>query len=166
MAESIKTQSPSEKAARIFLCVVDESEELSQALHYACRRAKSTGGRVALLYVIELAEFQHWMAIGNLMQEERREHAEEMLKVISSTVQNQTGQMPIIHIREGKVREELLKLIEEEQSISVLVLGAATGPDGPGPLVSYLVTKMAGRLRVPITIVPGSLSDDEIDEIS
>ncbi len=150
---------------RTFLCVVDESEELSQALRFACTRAMNSGGRVALLYVIEPAEFQHWMAVGDLMREERREEAEEMLNVVASVVQRRIGTTPVIYIREGNVTEELISLIDEESGISVLVLGAATGPEGPGPLVSYIVQKMAGRLRIPITIVPGSLTDEQIDAI-
>lgn len=155
-----------EDRALIFLCVVDDSEELSQALRFACRRALRTGGRVALFYVVEPAEFQHWVAVGDLMREERREEAEEMLQVVASVVQKRTGTTPVIYIREGTITEELISLVDEETSISVLVLGAATGPEGPGPLVSYLVQKMAGRLRIPITIVPGSLSDEQIDAIT
>ncbi len=155
-----------EDRARIFLCVVDDSEELSQALRFACRRAARTGGRVALFYVVEPAEFQHWVAVGDLMREERRVEAEEMLQVVASVVQKRTGTTPVIYIREGTITEELISLVDEETSISVLVLGAATGPEGPGPLVSYLVQKMAGRLRIPITIVPGSLSDEQIDAIT
>jgi hypothetical protein len=47
-----------------------------------------------------------------------------------------------------------------------LVLGAATGTNGPGPLVSFLIQKMAGRLRIPVTVVPGNLTDIEINEIT
>jgi nucleotide-binding universal stress UspA family protein len=136
-------------------------------LRFACRRAKRTGGRVALLYVIEPAEFQHWMAIGNLMAEERREEAEEMIQVVSSVVQKLSGSMPVIYIREGKLTDELMELIEKESGISVLVLGAATGSgnEGPGRLVSYVI-KRIGKLPIPVTIVPGGLSDKDIDAIS
>ncbi len=151
---------------RTFLCVVDESEELGAALRFACRRAVNTNGRVALLYVMQPAEFQHWMAIGERMREEAREEAEELLQVVASVVEKRTGQLPVCYIREGKVREEVVKLIEEERDVSLLILGAATGTDGPGPLVTYLVEKMAGKLRVPVTIVPGSLSDEQVDAIS
>ena len=149
-----------------FLCVVDESEELSQALRFSCARAKRVGGRVALLYVIEPAEFQHWASVGDLMREERRQEAEDLLKIISNIVYKRTGKMPIVYIREGIISEQLMELIEQETDISLLVLGASSGAEGPGPLVSYLVHKMAGRLRVPVTVVPGSLSDDEIDAIT
>jgi nucleotide-binding universal stress UspA family protein len=160
-------EEPAQEENRTFLCVVDETDELHQALRFACRRAKHTGGRVALLYVIEPAEFQHWMAIGNLMAEERREEAEEMIQVVSSVVQRLSGAMPVIYIREGKLTDELMELIEQESGFSVLVLGAATGTgnEGPGQLVSY-VMKRIGKLPIPVTIVPGGLSDKDIDAIS
>jgi len=166
MAEEPEFKVPKDEG-RTFLCVVDQSEELAQALRFACRRAMRSDGRVALLYVIEPAEFQHWMVVGDLMQEERRAEAEEMLQVVASVVQKRTGTTPVLYIREGKIAEELINLIDEEKkNISVLVLGAATGPEGPGPLVTTLVEKMAGRLHIPITIVPGNMSDEEIDAIS
>ena len=73
--------------------------------------------------------------------------------------------MPIVYIREGRPRDELLALINEEPTISILVLAAGTGPEGPGPLISYLTGKPAARMRIPITIVPGGLRIDEVDEL-
>jgi nucleotide-binding universal stress UspA family protein len=151
---------------RTFLCVVDESSELSRALRFACKRAKTVGGRVALVYVIQPIEFQHWIGVGDLMQQEAREHAEALLSDAADKVQLCTGEMPIIFIREGNTTEELLTLLDEEKGISLLVLGAATGKEGPGPLVSYFIEKAAGRMRVPITVVPGNLSDEDIDAIT
>jgi nucleotide-binding universal stress UspA family protein len=156
----------SEEKEFTFLCVVDETEELSQALRFACARASRVGGRVSLLYVIEPAETQHWASVGDLMRKERRQEAEEMLSIISAIVQKRTGKIPLVYIREGVMHEQLMELIVEELDISLLVLGAATGADGPGPLVSYLIQKMAGRLRIPVTVVPGSLTDVEISEIT
>ena len=163
---SAPDESEPEKKEFTFLCVVDDSDELSQALRFSCARAKRVGGRVSLLYVIEPAEFQHWASVGDLMREERRQEAEEMLSIISAIVQKRTGKMPLVYIREGILHEQLMELIEQELDVSLLVLGAATGTDGPGPLVSYLVQKMASRLRIPVTVVPGSLTDEEIDAIT
>ena len=148
-----------------FLCVVDRTEEMSRAVRFACLRARNANRRVALLYVTEPAEFQHWMAVGERMREEAREEAEEMVQAVASVVQRLTGKIPPIYIREGKVAEELINLVDEEQSIALLVLGAATGTDGPGPLIELLVEKQAGRLRVPVTIVPGNLTDQQLDQI-
>jgi hypothetical protein len=74
--------------------------------------------------------------------------------------------MPVFYLREGKLRDELLKLIDEDRSISVLVLGAATGTEGPGPLISSLVGKMTSDLRIPLTIVPGYLTDEQLQNLT
>jgi len=148
--------------SRIFLVVVDDTPELKPALHYACLRARRTGGRVALLAVIEPSDTQAWMAVETLMREEKRAEAEELLLRMAEEVHSLSGQPAVFYVREGLVQDELLQLLEEDLSISILVLGAATGPEGPGPLVAHLVNKVAGRLRVPVTIVPGSLDDAQI----
>lgn len=151
---------------RIFLVVVDETAEMSVALRYACRRARNTGGRVALLYVMETTSFEQWGAVEDLMREEQRTEAEQLLQRHAKQVLALTGTLPVLYLREGVRRDELLKLIEEEPSVSVLVLGAGTEPEGPGPLVSHLTGKALGRLRIPLTIVPGGLSDAQIDSIA
>lgn len=152
---------------RIFLVVVDATEEHRKALRFAALRARNTGGRVALLYVIEPTEFQHLMSVEDLMREERRQEAEALLTRISAEVQVLSGLTPVYYLREGSVRDELLKLIKEERSISVLVLAAGTDKKkGPGPLVTQLAGKLSGTLPVPITIVPGNLSDEEIDSLT
>jgi nucleotide-binding universal stress UspA family protein len=151
---------------RIFLVVVDESEEMQVALRYAALRARHTGGRVALLYVIEPSDLQHWMAVESLMREERREEAEQLLNKLSQEVLELAGSHPVVYIREGRRRDELLDMINEEPSISILVLAAGTGQSGPGPLVSFLTGKLAARLRIPITIVPGGLTAEQIDALS
>ena len=150
-----ETPAPADTSDRVFLVVVDETEEMKVALRFACLRARRTGGRVALLYVIEPAEFQHWMAVGDLMREEARSEGEQLLQRLAAQVNELVGTIPVLYVREGKVRDELFKLLDEEPRISVLVLGANTGSRGPGPLVSALTGKMIGKLRVPITVVPG-----------
>jgi nucleotide-binding universal stress UspA family protein len=151
---------------RIFLVVVDESPEMRNALRYACRRAKRTGGRVAMLYVMEPPEGQHWGAVMDLMRQEARQQAEEVVAKHADVAVSLTGQPPTIHIREGKSRDELIKLVNEDRSISVLVLGSSSSSEGPGPLVTAFSGKLGSQLRIPLTIVPGKLTEAEIDAIS
>ncbi len=160
------TSDGNKKKEFTFLCVVDDSEELSRAVRFSCRRAERVGGNVALVYIIQPAEFSHWVSVGDLMREEARQEAEDLMLGVSKGVQDCSGLTPTIYIREGNMAEELIDLIDEEKSISLLVLGAAAGDDGPGPLISYFMEKAAGKLRVPITVVPGNLSNEEIDSIT
>ncbi len=161
-----ETPAPADTSDRVFLVVVDETEEMKVALRFACQRARRTGGRVALLYVIEPADFQHWMAVENLMREEARSEGEQLLQRLAAQVNELVGTIPVLYVREGKVRDEQFKLLDEEPLISILVLGANTGSRGPGPLVSALTGNMIGKLRIPVTVVPGNLADDEIDSVS
>jgi nucleotide-binding universal stress UspA family protein len=152
-------------ALRIFLVVVDDTEEMSVALHYAARRARNSAGRVALLYVIEPGELQHFGAIEDLMRTEQRDEAEQLMQRLAKDVMGLSGAMPVLYIREGHRRDELVGLITEEPSISILVLAAGTGTAGPGPLVSHIVGRMS-TLRIPVTVVPGNLTEEELDAIT
>jgi nucleotide-binding universal stress UspA family protein len=151
---------------RIFLVVVDESEEMRNALRFACRRAQHTQGRVALLYVIEPLEFQHWLGVGRMMEAEARAAAEQRMQSLAGEVFQLTGRMPVIHIREGKRSEELASLLQEEHGVSLLVLATATGSNNPGPLVTYLMSNLGRKIRIPVTLVPGELTPEEIDLVS
>jgi nucleotide-binding universal stress UspA family protein len=152
---------PETARERIFLVVADETEEMRVALRYAALRASHTGGKVALLAVIEPPGIQQFAAIEERMEEERREEAEQLLTKLSSEVNEIAGSRPVLYLRIGRRSEELLALIDEEPSISVLVLAAGTGQEGPGPLITALVSR-SGKLRVPVTIVPGSLDDAQL----
>jgi nucleotide-binding universal stress UspA family protein len=147
----------SDHRERMFLVVVDQSPEMAVALRYAALRARNSGGRVALLYLTEPAEPGPWMAVEELVREERREEAEQTLAKWGALVQDLTGKMPTMHVREGEGLPAVLQLIDEEPAISILVLAAATG-DEPGPLIQALPSRIS-RLRVPVTIVPGGLSE-------
>jgi len=150
---------------RTLLVLVDRTAELQIALRYACRHAKALGARVALLHVIEPPEGLHWIAVERLSESESREEAEAKLQELSAKVVEWTGMLPVIHLREGRPLDELLKLIDEEPTVSMLVLGADTGPKGPGPLVTALAGKQVAKLRVPLIIVPGNLTDAGIDAL-
>lgn len=151
---------------RVFLVVVDESDEMRVALRYASLRAKAVNGKVALLYVIEPSDFLQWVAVEDLARAERREEAEALMNDLSAEVNKWAGSMPVLHVREGSRREELFKLIDENPNISILVLAASTSPVGPGPLISALTTRFVNRLKIPVTIVPGGLTDEQIENLA
>jgi nucleotide-binding universal stress UspA family protein len=151
---------------RIFLVVVDESPEMPVALYYASRRAQRTGGRVALLRVIPREESHGLASVEALMREEAQHEAEQLLQRLAKTVVDEIGALPILYVKEGSPRDELMELVANDPSISILVLAAGTGPEGPGPLISFLATKGMSKLRIPVTIVPGNLTHEQIDAIS
>jgi nucleotide-binding universal stress UspA family protein len=149
---------------RKFLVVVDNTPECMNALRFAARRAARTGGMVTMLFVIEPADFQHWMGVAEAMSRDRRDEAEARLTALADEVHVLAGIMPEFAIREGRPADEVLAFIAEDEDVGVLVLGAADADD-PGPLVSALVGKRSGRMPVPVTVVPGALSLERIDAI-
>lgn len=160
-----KRQIYAEGHKRKFLVVVDETPECESALAFAASRALRTAGQLALLYVIEPGvEFQ-WMGVEDVAREEGHNKAKAVFRLFSRKLRAMGFEdiVPEEIVREGTKAEEITKLIEEDEDIGVLVLGASKDPSGPGPLVTNLAGgKLAGSFPVPITVVPGHLTTEEI----
>ena len=119
-----------------------------------------------MLRVIETHDHgQQWLGVADIMRAEAHEEANAMLAKFAARSNGIAGITPECVIREGDVAEEILKLIEEDEDIAVLVLAAAADSEGPGPLVTNL-SKTAGSFPIPIAIVPGHLSDEDLDAMA
>ncbi len=165
MSEQITTP-PLQDHGRTFLVVVDQSAEFQAALRYACRRALRTSGAIALFRAVPPTEFQHFSTVGELMDHEAKTEAERLLQQVAADVHRLTGQFPSLHIRQGEVLQQLQAVIAESPGISMLVLGAGTGHEGPGLIVSALSGKLAGKIMIPVVIVPGDMTPEQIDAIT
>lgn len=150
---------------RKFLAIIDETPECERAVAYASKRAKSTGGVLVLLYVIEPDDFQHWLGVEKIMREEATATANGVLDAQAAKVREKLGVEPELVVREGKPSEEIHKLIEEDQDIAILVLAAGSGKEGPGPLVASIAGKGAA-FPIPVTVVPQNLSDEDIESLA
>lgn len=150
---------------RKFLVVLDDSRECLNAMRFAAMRAANTGGGVAVLSVIPPDEFNHWIGVGDIMREEARERIHAHFEVFAKWMRDKQGVDPELIIREGDAVAEILAQVKDDPDIGVLVLGAAEDKKGPGPLVSNL-TRSAGTLPIPITIVPGDLSKERLELIT
>lgn len=149
-----------------FLVCVDDSRDCRVAMRFACLRARNTAGYVVLLHVVEPGDFQHWVAVEKLMEEERREEAEALLNELAAEVQEFAGFRPVLAVREGRRAEEILKLVDEDPSINILVVGAAPEGEGSNELVRGLSAELTKRLTIPLTIVPGNLTDAQLEDIT
>ena len=150
---------------RKFLVVLDDSRECLNAMRFAALRAKATGGGVTILAVIPPEEFQHWVGVGDLMRAEARERIEAHFEVFARWMRTRQGVIPDLVVREGETVDEILGVVRDDPEIAVLVLGAGTDTGGPGPLVTQL-SRASGSLPVPITIVPGDLPRDRLEQIA
>ncbi len=151
---------------RKFLVVLDDTPECLNAMRFAAIRASKTGGGVEILGIIGPEEFQHWVGVGELMRAEAREKIEAHFQVFKDRMEKVEGVSPTLVIREGEKAKSVIDHIKSDPEIGVLVLGAATMGDGPGPLVTELAGRRAGQMPVPVTVVPGSMTKEDIVAVS
>jgi nucleotide-binding universal stress UspA family protein len=154
---------PSFARKRKFLCVVDNTPECHVALRFAARRAQHTGGRITLLCAAERADYQQWRGVEAIMDTEAHEEAERLLYEGAKLVNDLVGIISEVVILHGRKSECLAQVLKEDRDISILVLAAGTTKEGPGPLVSMFAS---GVQAIPVTIVPGNLSEKAIDELA
>jgi nucleotide-binding universal stress UspA family protein len=155
--------SPASRAPRKFLVVIDKTPECTVALRFAARRAQHTGGRITLMCPAQLPDFQQWRGVEEIMRDEAHTEAEGMLYEAAKVVNELSGTIPELLIPFGLQTECVAQIIREDRDISILVLASGTGKEGPGPLVSMFATAVQA---IPVTIVPGNFSNDQIDALA
>jgi nucleotide-binding universal stress UspA family protein len=150
---------------RTYLVVVDETREAEAALRFAARRAAKTGGAVQILALVPPTEFVQWGGVQATIEEEARQRAEALVTGAAGALVEESGIRPVITVRQGDPIVVVRKMLEQNEGIAALVLGAAAvGP--PGPLVAHFAGVEAGRLPCPVMVIPGSLDRDTLDKLS
>lgn len=148
---------------RKFLVVIDDSPESDRAVTFAAHRVNRTGGTVVLLSVIDSADFQQFLGVEEVMRAEAREDAERLLDQRVARIRKIGSIRTETVIREGQLIEEIERVVLADPGIAVLVLAASAGKEGPGPLVTAFAARSgAAGLPVLVTIVPGSMTDEQI----
>lgn len=147
---------------RKFLIVLDDTPEMLNAMRYAAIRASKTGGAVEILAVISPEDFQHFMGVADVMRAEAQEKIEAHFQIFKDRMEKREGITPILAIREGNKVDAVLAHIKADSEIGVLVLGSGSEKGGPGELVVALTGRRITDLRVPVTIVPGTMTKEEI----
>jgi nucleotide-binding universal stress UspA family protein len=149
---------------RVYLVVIDETQEAHSALRFASRRAADTHGSVHILALVPKQQFNAFGGIQATIEEEARDRAEVLANSAAGELASESGQVPQISVREGDGKSVINEYLAEHPEVAALVLGAAA-EGNPGPLVTHF-SAASGQLPCPLFIVPGSLSDEEIDRLS
>ena len=150
---------------RIYLVVIDDTPESGVALRFAARRAVKTGGGVEILAILPPQEFIAFGGVQATIEEEARLHAEGLVTAAAGTLLEESGLRPAITVREGDAPAVIRAAIAGNPDIAALVLGAAAS-GAPGALVAHFAGADAGALPIPVMIIPGSLSPQQIDRLS
>jgi nucleotide-binding universal stress UspA family protein len=163
---STKRRSHEKGHKRKYLVVIDDTPECERAVYWAAKRATHTKSQLIMLRVIETSERnQQWLGVADIMKAEEMEAANKALDRYTAHAEKIAKLSPDRVIREGEIAEEVIKLIDEDQDIGILVLAADSGKEGPGPLVSS-ICKNSGTFPIPVAIVPGHLKDDELEAMT
>src|SRR6202163_3847294 len=148
------------------LVIVDDTAEWDRAVYYASRWAIRVGGGVVMLRIIETEDQnQQWLGVADIMRAEAHEEADAALGRAAGRANGIAAITPERVIREGNPTDQILDVIDQDVDISMLVLAAGAGPEGPGPIITTMA-KFVGSFPIPVTIVPGDLSDADIDALS
>lgn len=151
---------------RKYLVVIDDTEECDRAVFWAAKRASRTKSQIVMLRVIETAErSQQWLGVADIMKAEAMEAANAVLDKFAQRIKAIVHTTPERVIREGNTSDEIVKLIDEDADIGILVLAAAAGKEGPGPLITNLA-KTVATFPIPVAIVPGQLSDEDLEAMA
>lgn len=151
--------------AKLLVCVTD-SEHSRVALCFACHKAKNTGCPIEILHVIDAAEYQNFFSMADRMRAEKRAEAEALLSRLAEEAHAYCGLTPSLMLREGLIGEEIVATIEEDHDINMLLLG--TAPDSPsrGNLFPWLASQLGKKLQIPMMIIPGNLTEQQIIELT
>jgi nucleotide-binding universal stress UspA family protein len=154
-----------ENPKRTYLVVIDDSAEARVALRFAARRASKTNGRIEVLGIVEPQDFVQFGGVQAAIEEEQRLR---IVGVVSSAVGeflDESGIEARIIVQQGEPVRAVRDYIGTREEVAALVLGAA--PSGsPGPLVANFCGNDAGKLPCPVMLIPGSLSDERLEQLS
>lgn len=149
-----------------YLVCVDGSDAAKVALNFACKKAAKRGGVVEVLHVIPPADMQNMFGVLEKAREEQRKEADELTAALCASAVAYSGINPRVIIREGRLGEEVLTAVMEDPHIDMIMLGVSPEGDGGGKLLLWLAGKLGDKLLVPILLIPGNLTDLQIEELS
>lgn len=150
---------------RKFLVLLDDSHECLNAMRFAAMRAANTGGGVVVFSVIQAAEIQHGFGVADVMRAEAQERIEAHFEVFAKWMRSRPKVEPELRIREGDPAEEMIRHLNEDSEIGVIILGLNSEKGAANPVLTRLLRE-AGSLPCPITVVPGDLSKERLEAIT
>jgi len=154
-----------EQAKRTYLVVVDDSEEAHVALRFAARRASKTGGRLEVLGIVEPQDFVQFGGVQAAIEQEQRLRIEGVVSAAIGEIVDESRLEANVIVQQGEVVRTVRDYLDGRDEVAALVLGAARS-GSPGPLVAHFTGNDAGMLPCPVMIIPGSLTEERLEQLS
>ena len=158
---------PIRKKSKLLLCIED-SQHSRIALKFAACKAKNLGFTLEMIHVINPSEYNTNTLFGGgeKIRDERRVEVEKIMKVFAAEVQKLYTFTPSYIIKEGVLGEEIVKAISSDGNFSMLILGKAAQELKSKDIISQLTSELALKIMIPMIIVPGNLTDQQIEELA
>lgn len=149
----------------ILVCVND-NEHSRVALKFACAKSKKTGCLVSILHVLEPADYQGLSMVMDHIENDKRKVAEKLLHDMADLANQFSGVTPVLMLREGINGKEIVAVANQDHTIGMLVMGSSPETPGKGKLLSWLVGQLGKELLIPMIIVPGNLTEQQIEALA
>ena len=148
-----------------YLVCVDGRDESRVALRLACLKSNARGHRVAILHVTAPADFQTLGTIADRMREERKIEGRKLLSTLAEEAFATYGIRPDMLLREGSAGDEIVTTVTADPDINMIAIGVAHHSAGRGKLAAWLASQLGSKLFVPLLMIPGNLTDQQLQTL-
>jgi nucleotide-binding universal stress UspA family protein len=152
------------KRSKFLVCVAD-NEASTTAVRLACKKAKRRGDGVDILTVLEPMDFQPLFGVSDKIGSDQREKAEQLLLELARIAYDECGITPTLHVREGKLGEQIIAAVMEDSDVHMLAIGLMPESPTGKRLIPWLSERMGDELLVPMMLVPGNLTDQQLESL-
>ncbi|MEQ1789941.1 MAG: universal stress protein [Rickettsiales bacterium] len=151
---------------RKYLVCVDGRNECRVALRLACMKVIARTGQIILLHIVPPVDFQTLGSIADRMRVERLREGEALLANLGAEAQESFGINPTLLLLEGSAGDKIIETVTNDPNIIILVLGITQQQNsGLGKLSAWLAGQLNNTLLVPMLMVPGNLTDQQLSTL-
>lgn len=148
----------------ILVCV-DITSASSIALRYACCKARKTGFAVHILAVIE-SSYKSLLFVSKAVGKDKRMQVETHLNKLIKEVNEETGIIPTVSIREGDISAEIIKEVKEDEDCAMVILGKSSTSLSDNTVLPIISRKIGDKIKVPVVIVPENMDEDYLKRLA
>jgi nucleotide-binding universal stress UspA family protein len=149
-----------------YLVCVNEKSHSKTALAYACTKAKTHGCEVDMLYIIDPVDYNTIFSVADVIKQERYEDAQKLFTELQATAKELHNITPTGVVREGRISEEIINQIVENEDTVLLLIGVAADGSSSNQLISQLSSELGSSFQIPLLFVPGDLTQKQINKLN
>lgn len=168
MNAATKKNKPQEATAKHTLLVcMNDKQHTETALRFACARAKRTNATVEMLCVIDPVDYNTLFSVGDMIREDRKAAARKRMRELATQMEQEYGMQPELQLHVGNIVEEIVRTVGENKTISMIIMGVATdGSSAKSGLLQQMVQSLGHEYLIPLLMVPGNLTNDQITALA